>query len=391
MESLNMNNLILLSLVALITACNTSKQHSSHDDENMDVVTLSKNMEGAMTKQTDTSPVAPAAAFNWQKYFRGTPNAKERPMLQQSLQQLSSAKTFEELMKRARNESALGLVASAESSYRQALRKDGKNIDAMLELAAILQKQKRPSQALDVLAEAKTILTAQERPNQDQVFKYRYTLAMTYLQVGDRNKAHSILSDLVGTDRTFLPGYAALAFSYLKDGKDSVAKFIVDQAMDRGGEHPALYNILGILQERQSKPAVAKDFYNRALTMNEFFAPALVNRANLYLVSGEVSMAENDYKKALDAEPSNTDAMIGLGVVYRQSGRFTAAKDTLERALDLEADNPQARFNLAILMRENLKDEGLALRYFSEVVQSERANQSLRTMAKSAIEEIRSL
>jgi Flp pilus assembly protein TadD len=104
-----------------------------------------------------------------------------------------------------------------------------------------------------------------------------------------------------------------------------------------------------------------------------------------------MTMAESDYKKALEAEPSNTDAMIGLGVVYRQSGRYNLAKDTLERALDLEADNPQARFNLAILMRENLKDEGLALRYFSEVVQSERANQSLRTIAKSAIEEIRSL
>jgi tetratricopeptide (TPR) repeat protein len=161
--------------------------------------------------------------------------------------------------------------------------------------------------------------------------------------------------------------------------------------MDRGGEHPALYNILGVLQERQGKSAIAKDFYNRALNMSEFFAPALVNRANLYVATGETSMAESDYKKALDAEPSNTDAMIGLAVVYRQTGRFNAAKEILERTLDLDADNPQARFNLAILMRENVKDEGLALRYFNEVTQSDRANQTLRTMAKSAIEEIRSL
>ncbi len=386
-----MKTVVIISLVTSLSACSTTKSPPKETDESLDVVTLSNSMENSSPKQGDAGTVSPAAAFNWQKFFKGTPSAKERPLLQQSLRQLSSAKTFDELLKRARGESALGFLSAAEASYRQSLRTDGKNIDALLELAAILQKQKRPTQALDVLSEAKISLTAQERPEQDLVFKYRYTLAMTYLQIGDRNKAHAILSDLVGKDRTFLPGYAALAFSYLKDGKDGVAKFIVDQAMDRGGEHPALYNILGVLQERQGKSGVAKDFYNRALGMSEFFAPALINRANLYVVSGEMTMAESDYKKALEAEPSNTDAMIGLGVVYRQSGRYNLAKDTLERALDLEADNPQARFNLAILMRENLKDEGLALRYFSEVVQSERANQSLRTIAKSAIEEIRSL
>ena len=102
-------------------------------------------------------------------------------------------------------------------------------------------------------------------------------------------------------------------------------------------------------------------------------------------------MAETDFKKALDSEPSNTDAMIGLGVVFRQTGRFKLAKEILERALDLDADNPLARFNLAILTRENLKDEGLALRYFTEVMQSTKANQSLRGLAKSAVDEIRSL
>lgn len=375
----------------MTTACSTRKSSSGAGEDNMDVVSLSQNMQGTPSQSSDAAPIPPAAPFNWQKFFKGAPSSKERPLLQQSLQQLSNASSFDELLKRARNESALGLMAASESSYRQALRKDGKSVDALLELAAVLQKQKRTSAALDVLAEARVNLTSQERPDQDRLFKYRYTLAMTYLQSGDRAKAHTILSDLIGKDTTFLPGYAALAFSYLKDGKDSVAKFIVDQAMDRGGEHPALYNILGVLQERQGKSAIAKDFYNRALNMSEFFAPALINRANLYLTSGELSMAENDYKKALDAEPSNTDAMIGLSVVYRQTGRFNNAKDTLERALDLDADNPQARFNLAILMRENLKDEGLALRYFSEVMQSDRANQSLRTMAKSAIEEIRSL
>lgn len=378
--------------IFILANCATRKAPTEQPAENLDVAELTKSLEREKNSAvTGSEAVAPQIAFQWQQFFKGTPTSKEKPLIQEATKQLGNATSVSDLMKRGRNEAALGLLAAAESSFRQALRKDDKNIDALLELAAILQKQRRTSASLDTLAEARTVLSSQERQDQGQVFRYRYTLAMTYLGAGDRTKAHSILSDLIGKDRTFLPGYAALAFSYLKEGKDSVAKFITDQALDRGGDHPSLYNILGILAERQGKPAIAKDYYNRALTFNDNYAPALVNRGNLHMAAGDIGMAETDYKKALNADSANTDAMIGLGAVYRQSGRYSAAQQTFERALEIDADSPQARFNLAILMRENIKDEGEALRYFNEVTQSERANQGLKSMARTAIEEIRSL
>jgi len=380
------------SVVLMMTACATNPQEPTAPGGNMDVVELNKTMDAEGGQRANASEsISAEAAFDWHRFFKGAPNSKERPALQKSIKKLQSAISVEDLVKRGRNEFALGLYAASESSFRQALRRDGKNIDALIELAASLQRQRRIAAALDTMAETKNNLSALERPDQAVVFRYRYTLAMTYLANDDKAKAHAILTDLIGKDKTFLPGYAALAFSYLKDGKDSVARFIVDQALDRGGDHASLYNILGILSERQGNMAVAKDHYNHALTLTDTYAPALVNRGNLYMAAHEASMAESDYKKALDADPANADAMIGLGVVQRQTGRFASAKDTFERVVEIEPDNPQARFNLAILMRENLKDEGQALRYFNEVTQSERANQGLKAMAKAAIEEIRSL
>lgn len=331
------------------------------------------------------------AAFNWQILFKGVPSAQERPKLQASIKQLADASTAADLQKRGRNESSLGMLAAAESSFRQALRKERKSIDIQIELAGVLQRQRRIPAALDVLAEARSNLSALERPEPAQVFKYRYTLAMTYLANEDRVRAHAILTDLIGKDRTFLPGYAALAFSYLKDGKDSIAKFITEQALDRGGDHPSLYNILGVLSERQGLTAAARDHYNRALALSDTYTPALVNRGNLHFAGREASMAEADYKKALESDPANTDAMIGLGVVQRSTGRFLPAKETFSRVLEIDSDSPQARFNLAILMRENLKDDGQALRFFTEVTQSEHANANLKRMAAAAINEIRNL
>jgi tetratricopeptide (TPR) repeat protein len=385
-----MTRLVLISCI--IASCTTTNQGDKTSVEAMDVAVTDKEQVSepikADPKRTDANPVS---AFNWQSFFKGNPPSKERPLLQSTIKQLAKASSVPDLMKRGRNEFAIGLLAASESTFRQVLRKDPKNIDALIDLAATLQKSRKIPAAMDVLAEAKNIFSSQERPDATEVFRYRYTLAMTYLANDERSKAHTILSDLIGKDKTFLPGYAALAFSYLKDGKDGIAKFIVEQAMDRGGDHPSLYNIMGVLAERQGKVPQARDHYNKALSMNDSFAPALVNRANLYVASRDVSMAEIDYKKALDADPANTDAMIGLGAVLRQTGRYVTARETFERVLDIDADNPQARFNLALLMRENLKDEGQALRYFNEVTQSERANPALKSVARAAIDEIRNM
>jgi len=385
-----MKSIKYIHLLLVVSSYSCSSSPKTKEGE-MDIVTGTKAAEKGVGLADPKKPLAAESVFNWQKFFKGPPSSKERPALQAAIKQLSSSSSSADLLKRGRNEFSLGLLGNAEASFRQALRQDPRNIDALIELAATLQRQRKVNASLDVLTDARNKLNESEAPNPAQIFRYRYTLAMTYLVNDDREKAHPILSDLVGKDRTFLPGYAALALSYLKDGKDSIAKFIVDQAIDRGGDHASLYNILGLLAERQGKQTAAKDQYNRALALNDAYAPALVNRANLYLANQETGMAETDYKKALESDPANTDAMIGLAVVFRQTGRFSSAKEKLERVLDLDGDNPQARFNLAILLRDNLKDEGLALRYYNEVLQSDRASPSLRNMAKAAIEEIRNL
>lgn len=383
-----MRTIFFLATALLTYACATTKIHDQ--EKSMDLAKSSRSAQSSKLADPER-PVSAQAVFNWQKIFKGSPTSKERPALQITIKQLATSYAFEDLVKRGRNEFALGLTEAAEMTFRKALRIKPQNVDILLDLAGTLQRQGKTSAAFDVLVDARTILNSQESTDESLVFRYRYTLAMTHLANDDRTKAHPILSDLVGKDRTFLPGYAALAFSYLKDGKDSVANFIVEQALDRGGDHPSLYNILGLLAERQGKLSVARGHYNRAIFLNDSYAPALVNRGNLYLAAGESAMAETDYKRALDADPSNTDALIGLAVSFRKSGRYASAKEKLLRVLDLDHDNPQARFNLAILLRDNLKDEGLALRYYNEVLQSDRASPSLKMTAKAAIEEIRNL
>lgn len=381
---------IIVTLGLILTACSSGRTNPKNGGE-LDIVNNNLGKKDAKNLADPSRPISPEAVFNWQKFFKGPPPESDRRRILSVARIVPLNANVSDLIVNGRNQLSIGMIETAESSFRQALRKEPNNIEALIELAGTLQRQRKIQASFEILAKARDELNQAEAPDSGQIFRYRYTLAMAHLANDEREKAHPILSDLVGKDRTFLPGYAALALSYLKDGKDTIAGFIVNQAIDRGGDHASLYNILGLLAERQGNQAAARAHYNRALNLSENYAPALVNRGNLYINSQRFEMAETDYKQALEADPTNVDAMIGLAAVLRRTGRHTAARETLLRVLDLDADNPNARFNLAILMRENIKDEGLALRYFNEVTQSERASQGLKDLAKAAIEEIRSL
>lgn len=374
----------ILGAALFLGSCTTSSSGPS-DIAALDIKTEPEKLEAPSSKLA----VKPGAVFNWQQYFKAPPTANDRTGLQKSVEQLKSASAPTDLIKRARNEVALGQFAAAEASYREVLRSERKNLDAMTELAALYYRVKNSESCLSVLSDIKDTLAAQEKPNKLAIFRYRYVLALSLIQSGDRDRGHEILSDLIGQEKAFVPGYAALASSYLAIGKEQVAKFIVERGLDRGNDDPTLYNLLGVIAERQGRTALAREHYNKAVSLNDGFAPGLVNRANMYVSSKQWGLAEGDLKRALEFDPMNVDAMISLGIVMRQTGRVTQAKDTIARVLEISPDSAEARYNLALIMRDNLKDNTEARRLFNEVLQTEKANPDIRALAKSAVDELK--
>lgn len=374
---------VLTSLV-ILSACTTAENTPS-DVAKLDI----KQAPERKNASSEKLAVKAESVFNWQQFFKPPPTAKDRNELLKSVERLKSSSSPAELIKRARNEVALGQYASAEASYREVLRGDRKNLEAMTELAALYYRIKKSESCLSVLSDIKDTLAGQEKPNKLAIFRYRYVLALSLIQTGDRERGHEILSDLIGQEKAFVPGYAALASSYLAIGKEQVAKFIVERGLDRGNDDPTLYNLLGVIAERQNRVAQARDHYNKAISLNDGFAPALVNRANLYVAAKQWSLAEGDLKRALEFDPMNVDAMISYGIVLRQTGRTELAKNVVSRVLEISPDSAEARYNLALIMRDNMKDNTEALRLFNEVLQTEKANPEIKSLAKSAVDELK--
>jgi tetratricopeptide (TPR) repeat protein len=395
MRSLVMS-IISISFLTTLGCAGSSSESADGADLDLDIgMTASakakKKINSAIApdkKDKNSSGIPLDAATNWRSFFKPPPTAKERSLLEQRLDTWKTKDTAADLIAKGKAELVIGRLVAAEASYRQALRRDSSNTEAMLELAALYLRLQRSGDAFDFLAQAKEAISTQDGGAQSVVFKYRYTLALAYISRGEREKGHKVLSDLIGIDKTFAPAYAALGASYMAVGRDAVAEFVVRRGLDRVQDSASLLNLLGVIMQKRKLAEEARILFDKALQVSPFYSPALVNRAVLSTESMEFSAAEEDLLQALKLDPQNVDALVALGVVQKRQGNYSGAKTAFSKAVDLGPDNPYARFNLGVLFADHLKRPNEAVRLFQEVTQTSGASVEVKDLARSYINEL---
>ncbi len=353
-------------------------------------ITPPEEMNQLPKRGSSKSRAIPASAVvNWQQFFKPPPTNTEREALETKLLTWRDSESPEVLVKKGHSEMALGRLRAAEVSYRKALRLDADNIESQLQLAGLYIKKGEPSTAFEFLSKLKAAINVRHDIPQSFIFKYRYTLALGYIERGDRAKGHKVLSDLIGVEKTFIPAYVSLATSYIRSNRQSVAEFVVRRGMDQDKESPALLNLMGAIALSKGKDIEAQSWFDKALASNQGYSPALINRATLALTNQEFDTAEQDLNRALLNDPNNVEALVGLGLVQRKQGRVKAARASLTKAVDLAPENPIARFNLGVLMADDLKRPNIALRLFHEVVQSAPNGSNISNKAAGYIQDIK--
>ena len=329
------------------------------------------------------------AVTNWQSFFKDPPTVAERSQLEQKLARWTDDATVEALRSKGRLELALGRLAAAEATFRQALRLSPSDLEAQLEIAGLLLRRKEIGPTFEFLTKIKDDIATSDQVPQTLIVRYRYLLALSLLARGDRAKAHKILGDLVGVDRTFTPAYAALATSYLEAGRDGVAEFVLRRGMDRVKDQGPLYNLMGLVASRQGQTSDARGWFDRALTASPKLTAALVNRAVLAVHAGELGAAEQDLQAALAIEPGAVDALVAIGIVKRRQGSPSLARAAFAKAIDIDPNHTFARFNLAVLMADDLRKPTEAMRLFHEVMQTATPNSELAELSRSYINDLK--
>ncbi len=104
-----------------------------------------------------------------------------------------------------------------------------------------------------------------------------------------------------------------------------------------------LHYHLALVFASLKNPDEAKLEYQRAVSINSNFAPALNNLGELLRVARDYPSAEENFVRAIAANPQLLDARFNRGVNAHQAGNLALAQSELSECVKLDPDNAKAR------------------------------------------------
>ena len=103
-------------------------------------------------------------------------------------------------------------------------------------------------------------------------------------------------------------------------------------------------------------PATAEEAagnYRRALELDPYLVPAIINLANVHYARDEIAEAQALYERAIAIEADVFEAHFNLGNIFHDLGRYPAAQACYRDALRLNPAFADAHFYLAVTLEKN--------------------------------------
>jgi len=93
--------------------------------------------------------------------------------------------------------------------------------------------------------------------------------------------------------------------------------------------------------------------YRRALEVDPYLVPALINLANIHYACDQIAEAQALYERAIGIDPDIFEAHFNLGNIFHDLCRYPQAHECYRRALRLNAAYADAHFYLAVTLEKN--------------------------------------
>jgi tetratricopeptide (TPR) repeat protein len=97
----------------------------------------------------------------------------------------------------------------------------------------------------------------------------------------------------------------------------------------------------------------AAEAYRRALEIDPYMVPALINLANIHYARDEIAEAQALYERAIALEADVFEAHFNLGNILHDLGRYAQAQGCYRDALRLNPTYADAHFYLAVTLEKN--------------------------------------
>ncbi len=252
----------------------------------------------------------------------------------------------------------LAKVATAERSfdeslklYDQALVIDARNYDALSGAVAVFNRLKRFADSHSKV----DVVLANVGESSEIAAGLHYLKADIFIAEGKTGEAENELKRTIEIDPAYLPAYSSYA-AILVDRGQTDAALEQYRAANAKAESPAIYTLIGILEESREKYPEAEQNYRKALELAPG-SPIAAN--NLAWLIADRGMGNLDEALKLSQQVVNKHSKTAgyydtLGWVYFKKGLYSPAVEQFKRAValdDADAKRTGAEPNSAYRLR----------------------------------------
>ena len=174
----------------------------------------------------------------------------------------------------------------------------------------------------------------------------RTALAVTHLAGGRVDASLDELQDIAGAD-TGVTADMALISAHLRRQEFAKALAAVDGLEKKQPDKPLAANLRGRIQLLQKDPAGARKSFERALSIDPAFFPAIASLATLDAADKRPEDAKKRFEALLARDPKNLQALVALAqLAAADPATRNDAPGWLRRAVDAAPLNPTPRLLL---------------------------------------------
>ena len=270
--------------------------------------------------------------------------------------------TIPEALAAARGHQQAGRTAQAENIYREILRVDPNQADALYALGLLLNQLGRSAEAIDYLVR----LTALHPENAD----FQCNLGVVYWTAGRREDATTSFRKALEIRPDFAQAHSHLGVTLTAQARLDEAVTHYQRALElRPNFVDALSNLAATLTDLGRHDEAIEHY--RAAVAADSENPVRCNQlANAMRELGQVTESISWYERALSLRPAYPAALNNFGNALNHLGRLREAVDCYRKAVELQPGLIQARFNLANALSQLGEDEPAA-ECFRQVIQQQ--------------------
>jgi len=224
-----------------------------------------------------------------------------------------------------------GELERAEQIYREVLRSDPHQADALHLLGVLACQAGRYEAAVEEIRRAIAL--------NPQAAAFHCNLGAAYKALGRMGEAVASYEEALRIRPHFVEAHCNLGAALSEQGKFPEAAASYQRALALKPDHVEAHNRLGIALQRQGRIEEAAASYKRALRLKPGHAAAYNNLGSALQLLERFDEAEAAYEQALAIKPDYVEGLANLADLYERLNRLEEAAATLARGLELDPDH----------------------------------------------------